>query len=76
MGLYDAYRLLHPHEPTYSWWDYRGAGFDSGHGLRIDHLLLSAQAVDKLRSCEIVQALRSLERPSDHAPVMCTLEIE
>jgi exodeoxyribonuclease-3 len=75
LGMYDAFRTLHPAAQAFSWWDYRGAGFDAGHGLRIDHLLLSAQSVDRLRTCQIAQNLRALERPSDHAPVMCGLEI-
>ncbi len=73
LGIYDAFRTLHPSTQAFSWWDYRGNGFDAGKGMRIDHLLLSPQAVDKLASCEIQHNLRALERPSDHAPVMCTL---
>jgi len=73
LGLYDAFRMLNPHTQTFSWWDYRGNGFEAGHGMRIDHLLLSPQATDKLQGCEIVQALRGQERPSDHVPVVCTL---
>jgi exodeoxyribonuclease-3 len=74
LGFYDAFRTLHPQQQSYSWWDYRGNGFEAGHGLRIDHLLLSAYAVDKLQSCEIAQSLRALEKPSDHAPVICELK--
>ena len=75
MGLYDAWRTLNPEQQSFSWWDYRAGGFENGHGMRIDHLLLSAQAVDKLKSCEIGHNLRTLEKPSDHAPVICNLDI-
>jgi len=75
LGLYDAFRTLHPQTQAFSWWDFRSAGFETGKGLRIDHLLLSPQATDRLRACEILQQMRGQERPSDHAPVMCTLEI-
>jgi exodeoxyribonuclease-3 len=75
LGLYDAFRTLHPSQQTFSWWDYRGNGFDTGKGMRIDYLLLSPQATDTLASCEIIQSLREGERPSDHAPVMCGLNI-
>lgn len=73
MGLYDAFRTLHPHEQLFSWWDYRSSGFETGKGMRIDHLLLSPLAADRLVSCEIMQSLRAQEKPSDHAPVMCIL---
>jgi len=75
LGMYDAWRTLHPDTHAYSWWDYRSSGFESGKGLRIDHLLLSPQALDTLQSCEIVTKLRGLEKPSDHAPVSCGLAL-
>ncbi len=75
LGMYDAFRTLHPHKQTFSWWDYRSAGFETGKGLRIDHLLLSPQATDRLVSCEVLQNLRGLEKPSDHAPVICALKM-
>jgi exodeoxyribonuclease III len=75
MGYYDALRVLNPIEHIYSWWDYRGGGFERGHGLRIDHLLLSPEAVDMLVGTKVVQELRTLDKPSDHAPVMCELQI-
>ncbi len=71
-GVYDAYRSLHPQGEAASWWDYRGGAFDRGQGLRIDHLLLSAEAVDCLVECEIVMSERAKEKPSDHAPVMAS----
>lgn len=75
LGVYDAFRILHPEKQAFSWWDYRGNGFDSGKGMRIDHLLLSPQAADKLSTCEVVTDLRRLDKPSDHAPVMCCISI-
>ncbi len=73
LGLYDAFRLRHPDEHAYSWWDYRGNGFANDKGLRIDHLLLSPEAVDCLDECTIIRDERAKEKPSDHAPVMCQL---
>jgi exodeoxyribonuclease-3 len=43
--------------------------------LRIDHLLLSPQAADRLQSCEIDAAPRSWEKPSDHVPIFIELAI-
>lgn len=74
LGLYDAFRVMHPHTQAFTWWDYRGGGFDNDKGMRIDHLLLSPQATDRLKSCEIAHHLRAGERPSDHAPVICNLD--
>ena len=72
LGLYDAQTLLpmaHGHMP-FSWWDYRAGAFEKDDGLRIDHLLLSAQAADALQACEVHKHLRAQEKPSDHAPVV------
>lgn len=75
LGLHDAFRTLHPDAKDYSWWDYRAGGFARNHGLRIDHLLVSAQAADVLTECTIVRELRTLEKPSDHAPVVVFISI-
>ena len=65
-GLYDADAKNH----AYTWWDYRAGAYQKNDGLRIDHLLLSPQALDRLEGCEVVTKLRGLEKPSDHAPVI------
>lgn len=75
LGLYDAFRVLHPQEKQFSWWDYRAGGYERGHGLRIDHLLLSGMAVDRLTACHIDEQPRQQEKPSDHAPVVATLSL-
>ncbi len=72
-GLYDAYRVQHPQTHAFSWWDYRQNAFARNHGLRIDHLLLSAQAVDHMIDCTMSTRWRALEKPSDHVPVTCSL---
>ena len=69
-GLYDAFRTLYPEKQAFTWWDYRGNGFDSGRGMRIDHLMLSPKAMDKLTRCEVGYTLREKDKPSDHAPVI------
>jgi len=73
LGMYDAFRVLYPDAKQYSWWDYRGGGYERSQGMRIDHLLLSGMAVDKLTECHIDETPRQAERPSDHAPVVCRL---
>jgi exodeoxyribonuclease-3 len=78
-GLYDAVRVLYPEDRVnnqewYTWWDYRQGAWHRNWGLRIDHLLLSSQAKEVLQSVGIDKILRGRERPSDHAPIWCTLE--
>ena len=75
LGLVDAYRALHEEIGRYTWWDYRAGAWSKDHGLRIDHLLLSPQAADRLNGCDIDRKPRGLEKASDHAPIWCTLKI-
>jgi exodeoxyribonuclease-3 len=74
IGLTDAYRLFEQPEKSFSWWDYRGLGFRLNKGLRIDHILLSPALVARCSACVIDRAPRKLEQPSDHAPVIATLD--
>jgi exodeoxyribonuclease-3 len=69
LGLSDAFRLFEQAEASFSWWDYRAAGFRRNMGLRIDHILLSDALKAECSACSIDKAPRGLERPSDHAPV-------
>lgn len=73
LGLADAFRLFDQPERSYTWWDYRMAAFRRNLGLRIDHVLLSPPLKARCQSCSVDVAPRKLERPSDHAPVICTL---
>jgi exodeoxyribonuclease-3 len=71
LGLADAFRLFEQPDKSYTWWDYRMGAFRRNLGLRIDHVLLSPALAGGCASCTIDTAPRRLERPSDHAPVMC-----
>jgi exodeoxyribonuclease-3 len=73
LGLADAFRMFEQPERAYSWWDYRMNAFRRKMGLRIDHVLLSPELARSCRSCTIDLEPRRLERPSDHAPVVCVL---
>jgi exodeoxyribonuclease-3 len=73
LGLTDAFRALNPAPHRYSWWDYRAGAWQRDHGLRIDHLLLSPQAADKLEASGIDKAPRGWDKASDHTPVWCRL---
>lgn len=74
MGLADSFRQFHPDAGLYSWWDYRAAMFRRNLGLRIDHILLSPPVLARARACVIDRAPRKNERPSDHTPVVVTLD--
>ena len=75
LGLTDAYRALHPKTYAFTYWDYQGIAWSADQGLRIDHLLLSPQAADRLSVCEIDRKPRGKEKASDHTPIWCELEL-
>ncbi|MFV9473578.1 exodeoxyribonuclease III [Advenella sp. RU8] len=75
LGLSDAFRLFEQEEKSFSWWDYRMMGFRRNAGLRIDHILLSKPLRDLCTGCVIDKQPRRNEQPSDHTPVVATLEI-
>ena len=69
LGLVDTFRALHPGLQRYSWWDYREGRFDRDEGLRIDYMLATAQAADRILAAGIDPTPRGWEKPSDHTPV-------
>lgn len=73
-GLVDLIRELHPNEPTYSWWDYRGGAFHQNHGLRIDLLLADESLGRRVRAGYVDRDARKGEKPSDHAPVVAEFD--
>jgi exodeoxyribonuclease-3 len=73
LGLKDSFRLFEQPEKSFSWWDYRMMGFRRNLGMRIDHILLSEPLVARCTTSEIDKAPRKLERPSDHTPVITTV---
>ena len=75
LGLTDSFRLFDQPEKSFSWWDYRMNGFKRNLGLRIDHILLSAELAKSCKSCVIARDMRAKERPSDHAPVITEIGI-
>ncbi|HYD80051.1 MAG TPA: exodeoxyribonuclease III [Paucimonas sp.] len=74
LGFKDAFRLFEQPEKLFSWWDYRQLAFRRNAGLRIDHILLSAPLAEKCSACVIDKAPRKLEQPSDHTPVVATID--
>lgn len=74
-GLCDALRLVTQEGGIYTWWDYRQAAFFRGWGLRLDHVLVSCPLAQKVKGAEVDKTWRKRKTPSDHAPVLATLEI-
>jgi len=74
LPLADAFRLFPQAEKLYSWWDYRQMAFRRNRGLRIDHILLSPALTQRCTACEIDKLPRKWEQPSDHTPVIATLQ--
>ena len=73
LGLHDSFRMFEQAPKTYSWWDYRMMGFRRNAGLRIDHILLSEELKLRCQASVVDKEPRSWEQPSDHAPVIATI---
>ena len=74
LGFVDSFRLFPQEEKIFSWWDYRAAAFRRNMGLRIDLILLSSALAGVCCGSCIDKTPRSLERPSDHAPVVANFK--
>lgn len=75
-GLTDVFRSLHPDTQAFSWWDYRGGAFHKKQGLRIDFLLATEPALERVGAVEIDRDYRKKKdglQASDHAPVYADL---
>ncbi|MGP9819477.1 exodeoxyribonuclease III [Salinarimonas sp. NSM] len=74
LGLTDALRACDEGEGRYTFWDYQAGAWQRNKGIRIDHLLLSPQAADRLEGVTIHKQERAKEKPSDHVPVTVRLK--
>lgn len=76
LGLTDALRATTDEGGLYTFWDYQAGAWQRNNGIRIDHLLLSPQAADKLTGVVIDKEMRAQEKPSDHVPVRAIFDIK
>ena len=76
LGMTDAIRATSDATDLYTFWDYQAGAFQKNDGIRIDHLLLSPQAADRLVGAGIDRHVRAWEKPSDHVPVWVDLDLE
>ena len=75
LGLTDAIRATTDAPGLYTFWDYQAGAWQKNNGIRIDHLLLSPQAADRLSCGRHRQARAGREKPSDHVPVWVELDL-
>lgn len=75
LGYTEAFRALHKEPGRYTFWDYQKGAWQRDNGLRIDHLLLSPRAADRLEACDVDKEPRGREKASDHTPIWCTLSL-
>jgi exodeoxyribonuclease III len=75
LGLTDAVRAVSDAGDLYSFWDYQAGAWAKNDGIRIDHVLLSPQAADRLLDAGIDRHVRGWDKPSDHVPVFVDLDI-
>ncbi len=69
LGYLDALRAVTDASGLYTFWDYKAGAWQKNQGLRIDHLILSPQAADRLARVAIDRELRAGDKPSDHVPI-------
>ena len=74
LGLTDVFRKFEHPEGTFSWWDYRAAGFRRNAGLRIDLILTSDSMTNCCTASYVDKEPRAWDRPSDHAPVIAEFD--
>jgi exodeoxyribonuclease-3 len=73
-GWTDALRALHPQEEKlYTFWDYTAGCWQRDLGFRLDHLLCSPEAADRLAGAGVDKWARGEEKASDHAPTWIEL---
>ncbi len=69
LGFTDALRSVTDAAETYTFWDYQAGAWQKNNGIRIDHLMCSPEATNKLVSVGVEKHVRGWEKPSDHVPV-------
>lgn len=75
LGLTDAFRARVQGPGHYTFWDYQAGAWRRDDGIRIDHVLLSPQAADRLTDCQIDKQVRAGEKPSDHVPIWVNIDL-
>jgi exodeoxyribonuclease-3 len=69
-GFYDVLA-----DKGFTWWDYRAKSFSRNIGMRLDHFYLSPKANEIFGGGAVLKDIRALEKPSDHAPIICEINL-
>ena len=69
LGFLDVYRYFNKNKQDYTFWDYMSGAWQKGHGMRIDHFLISNNLLNNIKNISIDKKPRSWTKPSDHAPI-------
>jgi exodeoxyribonuclease-3 len=73
-GWTDMLRAFHPgDDKLYTFWDYTAGCWQRDAGFRIDHLLCSPEAADRVTDAGVDRWARGEEKASDHAPTYIQL---
>jgi len=75
LGFTEAVRATSDSPDIYTFWDYQAGAWQKNNGIRIDHLLLSPEAANRLKSAQVEKHVRAWEKPSDHVPVAIELAL-
>jgi exodeoxyribonuclease-3 len=75
LGWQDAFRACDATPHRYTFWDYQAGAWQKDHGIRIDFVLLTPQATDRLKTCSIDKRVRAWDKPSDHVPVIAEIDV-
>ena len=76
LGFTEAVRGVTDSSEVYTFWDYQAGAWEKDNGIRIDHVLLSPQAADRLAGAGVDRHVRGWDKPSDHVPVYVDLDID
>lgn len=75
LGFTDALRASTDAQ-VFTFWDYQAGCWQRDEGIRIDHVLMSPQATDRLRAVGVDKHVRGWDKPSDHVPVWVDLDVD
>ncbi len=75
LGYIDAQRAVSAADGIYTFWDYQAGAWQKNNGIRIDHVMLSPVAADRLVTVDVHKHTRGWEKPSDHVPVVVALDV-
>ena len=76
LGFTDAIRAVTDSSDVFTFWDYQAGAWQKNNGIRIDHLMLSPEAADRLAGASVEKHVRAWEKPSDHVPAAVELTLD